>query len=130
MRKPLEHLAIQSFVIALSLLNERLPDTFQHELNDIARSGRLETNIERLLNIVEVYPPICTRFRDSRVVEMLRSHSYESLASQPSQPRISLPTTDDWLCLAIATFSAPDSVAELSNLLATDKRFQLIAEYV
>ena len=130
MKKPLEKLSIQAFVIALALLEDKLPDTLQAELNEIASSGSLEDNTERLLNMVDIYPPLQIGFRDSRVVAMLRSHSYDLLASQQPGIVLSLPSAEEWVCLASEVFQAPDSVAEVNNLLGTDERFRLIAEYV
>ena len=127
--KALERLAIQSFVISLALLPDPLPHNVQQELHELVAEGSLEGSIDSLFEIVDFYPPLQGCFRDSRVVQGLRSHSYEFLALQPTPPKISLPTTDDWLSLAISAFSAPDSVGEVNKLLETEQ-FKLVAEYI
>ncbi len=121
----LTQLCVRAFVVALALMDESLPLPVQQALYELPDD--LESNTNRLLEIMESHPLLDARFREVRVVEQLRSHQYHLLAQQQPQSIIPLPDESDWLPVALKVLKASDSVREVKSLLATKP---LLADYM
>lgn len=110
----LEFLALQAFLVSLALMPEPLPVQLQQELNTAIQKSSID--VELLLQIAEVHPPLYSLFRDVRLVEGLRSHQYQVLHDQQITATGSLPSKEDWLRLLISCTSTYVSNEKCSQL--------------
>ena len=107
--QPNDLIILQAFQIALSQLEEPLPNHIQTQLNEIGENLKANpNNIGNLDTIAENYPPLDAVYQEA--LTALRQEAGER-SKGPKPPPLSNKPTSEITNTAIDTFTAIDSVA-------------------